>query len=87
VSEAAVAWMTHAHHLVRWLLLALIALHIAAVALHWALRGENLVAPMLHGRAGVETLPLRQVPATRALLLFVLSAGAVWALVAWGEAR
>lgn len=85
-SSATVEWMTRIHHLNRYVLLGLIALHLLAIALH-ALRRHNLVAPMLHGRARVDGAPvLRFVSAWLALLLFALSAAAVWALVAWAEA-
>jgi cytochrome b len=87
VSDATITLMTSIHHLNRYVLLALIALHIGAVALHYALRGENLVTPMLDGHARVGTpQAFRFAPSWRAAGLLLLSAGAVWALVAWGEA-
>ena len=86
-SSATVELMTWIHHLNRYVLLGLIALHLLAIALHALLRRHNLLAPMLHGRARVDGTPvLRFVSAWLALLLFALSAGAVWALVAWAEA-
>lgn len=87
VSAATVDRMTWLHHVNRWLLLALIAAHVGAVFAHWLLRKENLVAPMLHGRGrhgGARRL--RFVSSWRALPLLAISAAAVWALVAWGEA-
>lgn len=87
VSSATVDWMTWLHHINRWLLIVLIALHVGAVIAHRVLRKENLVAAMLHGRArDANARALRFVPAWRALLLLAISAAAVWALVAWGEA-
>ncbi len=87
VSDATVALMTRIHHLDRYVLLLLIALHVGAVLLHWVIRNDNLVAPMLHGRARIERAPEpRFVSSWRALGLFALSAGAIWALVAWGAA-
>jgi cytochrome b len=87
VSDATITLMTSIHHLGRYLLLALIAAHVGAVVMHWVLRRENLVTPMLDGRAPVETPhAYRFVPSWRAVCLLALSAGAVWALVAWGEA-
>lgn len=84
VSDATVALMTRIHHLNRYALLLLIALHIGAVGLHYTRRNENLVAPMLHGTARFDRVhTLRFVSAWRALLLFALSAGAVWALLAF----
>lgn len=86
-SSATVELMTRIHHLNRYVLLGLIVLHLVAVALHGILRGHNLVAPMLHGRARIEGAHApRFVPAWLALLLFALSAAAVWVLVAWAEA-
>ncbi len=87
VSDATVEWMTRIHHINRWVLLVLIALHIAAIAWYWAFRRENLVAPMLHGRReGVTSSDVRLVPVWRALVLVLLSALAVTALVVWGDA-
>jgi cytochrome b len=87
VSDATVALMTRIHHLNRYALLLLIALHVGAIALHYAIRNENLVAPMLHGRARFERArTLRFVSSWRALGLLALGAGAVWALLVWGAA-
>lgn len=85
-SGALVSTMTRIHHWNRWLLLALIVLHLAAIAAY-ALRGSNLVGPMLSGRSrDAAERPLRFAPTWLAVLLFALAAIAVWALVAWGEA-
>lgn len=87
VSDATVALMTRIHQIDRYALLLLIALHVGAVLLHWGISNDNLVAPMLHGRvrfAG-EREP-RFVSSWRALWLFALSSGVVWALVRWGSA-
>ncbi len=86
VSDACVALMTRIHHLDRYVLLILIALHVGAVLLHWVIRDDNLIAPMLHGRAVAEAPEPRFVSPWRALVLCALSAGAVWALLAWGAA-
>ncbi|MEO7431504.1 MAG: cytochrome b/b6 domain-containing protein [Dokdonella sp.] len=87
VSDAAITLMTSLHHTTRYLLLALIALHVCAVALHYGWRKENLVAPMFDGCAPVDGVPaLRFVSVWRAVVLLLMSAAAVWALVAWGEA-
>jgi cytochrome b len=87
VSDAIVALMTRIHHIDRYVLVVLIALHVGAVLLHWAIRNDNLVAPMLHGRAQIDgAREPRFVSSWRALGLFALSAGAVWALVAWAAA-
>src|SRR5579872_1872979 len=47
------------HTYLWWALLAAVALHVLAVALYWAAKGQNLVLPMVTGR---KTLP----PETRA---------------------
>lgn len=87
VSDATITLMTSVHHTTRYLLLALIALHVCAIALHYGWRKENLVAPMLDGRAPVDGAPsLRFVSVWRAVVLLLLSAAAVWSLVAWGDA-
>jgi cytochrome b len=88
VSDATVDLMTRLHHWNRYVLLALIALHLAAVALHWAWRNDNLVAPMLHGkrRSNGAPAPPGFVSAWRALALLVASVALTWALVAWGSA-
>jgi cytochrome b len=45
--------IAHLHHRLFWVLAGLIALHLAAIAVY-ALRGRNLVGPMVDGRASVE---------------------------------
>jgi cytochrome b len=88
VSDATVALMTRIHHLNRYVLLLLIALHVGAVGLHYSRRKENLVAAMWHGRARIDRAqPLQFVSPWRALVLLILSLGVVSALVAWGEAK
>jgi cytochrome b len=85
VSDATVKWMTRIHNVNRYVLLILIVLHVMAVLLHWVMRHENLIAPMLHGRApidGAKSMPV--VSMWRALALLVLSAAAVGMLVFWG---
>ncbi|HEU4662738.1 MAG TPA: cytochrome b/b6 domain-containing protein [Dokdonella sp.] len=85
-SAATVAFMTRVHGWNRYVLLALIVLHLGAIAAY-ALRGTNLVAPMWSGCARDGAVrPLRFAPVSLALALGLLAAGAVWALVAWGEA-
>ena len=71
----------------QWIILALVALHVAAVALY-AWRGRNLVGPMLHGDkalpagtpASADSLSMR----LRALALALASAVTVWAVVRLG---
>jgi cytochrome b len=86
VSDATVALMTRVHLWNRYVLLALIGLHLCAIGAY-ALRGTNLVAPMWSGRArGEVERPLHFAPAWLALVFGALAAAAVWALVAWAEA-
>jgi hypothetical protein len=81
-----VGFMTRVHAWNRYVLLALLVLHLAAIGAY-ALRGRNLVVPMWSGRAhDTATRPLCFVPTWLALVLAALAAGAVWVLVAWGEA-
>lgn len=87
VSNATVELMTSIHHLNRYALVLLIVLHIGAVLLHWLLRNDNLVAPMLNGQARFESSrALRFVSSWRALALLLLSAAVVCGLLAWGGA-
>lgn len=84
VSDATVKWMTRIHSINRYVLLLLIVLHVTAVLLHWVMRHENLVAPMLHGRGRIDAVnPMRVISAWRALLLLALSAVAVGILIFW----
>lgn len=86
VSAATVDLMTRVHAWNRYVLLALVVLHLGAIAAY-AVRGTNLIAPMWSGRArDVDARALRFAHAWLALGLAMLAAGAVWALVAWGEA-
>ena len=50
VSNATVKFATRLHHLGETVLLVLITLHIAAVLLHWLIKHDNLIAPMITGR-------------------------------------
>jgi len=83
VPDRTVALMTRIHIIDRYVLLALIVLHIGAVAAHWVFRNENLVAPMLHGRKHADRA-IRTAPLWIAAVLALASAAAVAALVAWG---
>jgi cytochrome b len=85
VSDATVEWMTRVHHLNRWVLVLLIALHIVAVLMHWVIRRDNLLAAMVHGRgrAGSDERT-RIAPAWRAIVLLAISAIAVALVVTLG---
>jgi hypothetical protein len=68
-------------------LLALIALHLAAIGWHLIWKRENLIAPMITGRRPFAADPgLRFAGWLRALALVALSGGIVWAIVSWGQA-
>lgn len=84
VSDATVELMTRIHHFNRYVLVVLIVLHVGAVVLHWAIRKDNLIGSMLHGRRSGEGESVRIASPWRALALALASAAAVWALVWWG---
>ncbi len=78
-------WMTDAHKLLPDVLIALIVLHIGAVAYHALWKGENLIGAMLSGRKRLPADPgLRFASAGRACAIAMLAAAAVWAIVAFG---
>ena len=74
--------MSRLHHLGETVLLVLIALHIAAVLLHWLVKHDNLTLPMLSGRKRIEAAQPYFVSGWRALILFALAVAAV-ALLSW----
>ncbi len=69
----------------QWLVVALVALHVSAIAFYRVVRRERLVGPMLHGDKPVAagTRPSRDDAPTRllALAVFAACAGLVWWLV------
>jgi len=79
-----VRWATRLHHLGENLLLALIGLHVAAVLLHWLLKHDNLVLPMITGKKCVDAGPLRFASGRRAFVVFAIVAAAVLALSYFG---
>ena len=87
VSDAAVEWMTRVHHLNRWVLALLIALHVIAVLMHWVIRRDNLIAAMVHGRGRAAHDSASVVSVWRAVLLLAISAIAVALVVAFGGMR
>lgn len=83
VSHAMVKLATTLHHLGETVLLALIALHIAAVLLHWVLRRDNLILPMITGRKPTDApMPMRFVSGWWGLI-WLLAASAAVALLSW----
>jgi len=78
VSSATVKLATTLHHLGETVLIALIALHVAAVLLHWAIKRDNLVAPMITGRKRIaSTTPMRFASGWLALAILVVVSVAV----------
>lgn len=87
-SARMVEFMTDVHEANKWVLLGLVALHLAAVAWHVLVKREDLVSAMLSGRKALPADPgLRFAAGWRALVLFALSAAAVTALVMWAQGR
>jgi cytochrome b len=77
--------ITSLHRLNLWVLAALVAAHVGAVAFHLVALGENLIPPML---SGVKKLPPQHAhaaggptPHARALVLLAVAAFAVWWIV------
>jgi len=85
VSNATVKFATRLHHLGETVLLVLITLHIAAVLLHWVIKHDNLIAPMITGRKrNGGPAPMRFVSSWRALMWFAVAAAVVWELSRYG---
>lgn len=88
VSNDIVHWLTGYHKKVgQWVLIALVVLHVVAIA-YYALRGQNLVGPMVSGDKFVAgPAPASRDDAgsrLRALVLLGLCIAAVWGLVELG---
>lgn len=77
-------WLTGLHRKTLWLLLALVALHVAAIAFYVGVKKENLVKPMLTGWR--ETPPADAQPAQGGGLAPFLLAAAIGVLAASGAA-
>lgn len=77
-------WMTFLHIRNFNLILALVALHVLVVGLYAAVKGQDLVRPMLTGRKwlppGLAAAAPRIAPPLRAVALLALAAALVWAL-------
>lgn len=86
VSNATVKFATKLHHLGETVLLVLIAVHIGAVLLHWAVKHDNLIGPMFSGRKRTDApAPMRFVSGWRALAWFAAAAAAVFVLSRYGD--
>lgn len=72
-----VEWVTELHETLFWVLLALIALHVAAILFYALAKRRNLVGPMLTGRgeAPEGTAPMSPAPAWRLILALAAAAG------------
>lgn len=71
--------MAHLHHLSFWVLEALVALHVAAVAFYLVYKRTNLVRPMLTGRQRFNADPnLTFAPAWRAAIVAIAAAAFAW---------
>lgn len=83
VSNATSNALTRLHHLNRWMLLALVLLHLAALAVY-AGRGARLLGSMWHGDAFVTAVPAEDDARIRlrAVLLAALATGFVRFLIA-----
>ena len=86
LSVAAVKTWTRIHVWNQNVLLVLIALHVMAIVLYAVLRNENLLGPMISGRASIEVAPVRFAGGVRAIVLFGISVAAVAALIVWASA-
>jgi cytochrome b len=75
VAPATVKFLTHLHHLGETILLVIIAVHIVAVLVHWLLKRDNLVLPMITGYKRANRSPrLYFVSNWRAVLLMAFVA-------------
>ncbi len=84
VSKAASDRLTRIHLLNRWILSAIAGVHIAAVLFYLLYKRENLILPMITGKKrwrGGPPPPMRRASGVLALLLALVSCGAVWLLV------
>lgn len=86
VSGAAVDFATTLHHLGETVLISLIALHVAAILLHWAIRRDNLIVPMITGRKRLGlAAPMRFASSWLALAIFAIVVVAVALLCRAGD--
>lgn len=77
--------LTDIHKINQNVLLFLVVLHVVAILAYWVGRGENLVAPMLHGRKTVDSRPaLRFASTGRALAALAFAILLVWLAVLAG---
>jgi cytochrome b len=85
LKEDSVEWVTETHEWLFYVLLALTALHVAAILFYALGKRRNLVGPMLtgSGSAPAGAAPMRSAPAWRIALALLISIGA--ALWLWSR--
>lgn len=82
-------WLTSWHYDIATLIYIVVGIHIAAI-LFYRLKGEHLVAPMVHGRKAADTHvkspdgPKEEGHPVVALLILALSAGLAYAILTFG---
>ena len=83
VSNEMVSRMSSLHAISEWIVVALVAMHVAAIAVYRFAWNVRLVGPMVHGRSQAPegTIEPRARPLWLAALLFAASVVAVYALV------
>ncbi len=87
VSAETSNFLTAVHHYNFYVLVVLIALHVAAILYYLLARRENLIAPMFTGRKYVQrpaTAPAHMSVSARAVAVLLIVAAAVAGLVNWG---
>jgi cytochrome b len=80
VSSDTSTWLSGLHRQGLWIILGLVALHLAAIAVY-ALRGKNLVKPMLVGWKEADDLNIKSAKGGKLwalLLALALAVGTVW---------
>jgi cytochrome b len=78
VSFDSARWAAGLHHKIFWAIVALAALHIAAILYYRLARGRRLVAAMVTGRTHFEAAEPAMAPWWRTAIVAVVSAGIVW---------
>jgi cytochrome b len=90
VSRGTSDFLTRVHHWNRWVLIALVLVHIAAVAWHVLARKEPLVRAMVSGRKHWQSSDARAAEGHRlgvAAVILAFAATGVWWLVRGGPSR
>ena len=85
VASSTVKLFTRIHGWNENVLLALIALHVVAIALYFVLRNDNLLAPMITGRKAIAGQRLTFAGLWRALVVLLISACAVMGAIVWAS--